>query len=839
MKINTQTFIKIPRTMGWIFTAAVALVAVTMQAQTPVPVFTNLWVVPAGTYAGLPANATANCRGVAISPVTTNVLYFSAVGGVNGGVAHVGTLAFTNGSNFLANLEGSSISGGTVATEGVRVADDGTVYGINLSGGVASTFKIYKWPSDTDIVTPTVVAANIPNGSSFTWRAGDYMDLRGSGASTEMVVVGNGSAAAITTNFVIFRPTDAACTNFTNFSITIPGAAVGVFSNYCGAGVAFEGTNNTIWIRRAGSQETRRISYDPLTLTATCDRTNAVDQSTCQGLKYYSTNGIGYLATVQASTAVNTLQRARVFQIPTSPTAALISVLNVTMPITVTGSQNGNGLGNVDARNGYFAFGAPGHGIAFYSVSFVTNSPPGVTLSSANPTVVAGYTNTFTATATGSTPLSYLWFFNNGTTNQIPGVPTNTYTIGPAQLTNAGSYFVIVTNPYGSATSSVSAFTVLPGKFTGYASNLWSLAPGSRSYLTTTDTQRGLAYDPVYNRLLLPSRSPTNAVHILDANDGADLGELDMALLLSPNPTPPGTFVFNLSGVADDGVVYVANLITSPSSDQFTIYRWDGATNSVTIGQAYAPANPGIARIGDTMAVRGAGPNTEILCSFRTGTNLALFLPNDGIGQTYGINILTVTNLPADAVANGFAGLGLAFGPGNTFWAKSSGFSLRLVAYDTNDMTAHVVATYTNLPAGEGPLGADNVNGFLATLGINQTPQNLSLYDVARGEPDAFQLDRELFSSNNANLNGTGAIAVDPGNRRIFALDSNNGLIALSYSLYYVNIGVTLNGGIVAWPGTGNLQSAPAVTGPYTDVIGATTPYTNTVAGQLYFRVRR
>ena len=847
MKKITQTLKGIPLVRG-IFAVSVSLITVTAPAYAQVftPTFTNIWVVPAGTYAGMPANTANNCRGVAIDTVTTNVLYFSSIGGANGGASHVGTLDFLNGSNFLANLNGTGISGGTVGTEGVRVADDGSVYGCNLSGASNSTFKIYKWPSDTDTVTaPSIVYLstnqffNPPSTNSFQWRIGDYMDLRGSGASTEIVVVGNGiaSAGTITTNFVVFRPTDASCTNFTNFSITIPGSTLGVTTNFCGGGVTFEGTNNAIWIRRPGSPETRRVAYNPATLTATVTRTNAVDQTACQGLKYYSQNGVELLATVQANTVLNTVQIARVFQIPAAPTGPLVSVLTANIPL-VTGSQNANGLGNVDAKNGYFIFGAPGNGLSFFRVDFISNSPPSVTLSSANPTVVAGFTNTFTAAATGSAPLSYLWFFgSNGTTNQIPGVTTNTYTIGPVQVTNSGSYFVIVTNPYGSVTSSPSAFTVLPAKFTGYATNLWSIAPGSRSYLNTSDAQRGLAYDAVSNRVVVVSRVPSNSVYLLDADSGADVGTLDVSLLLPPN-TAPGFFPINLTGVGDDGAIYVANLITSPAADNFSIYRWASADTTVSPTQPYV-GNPAVARLGDSMAVRGGGPDTQILCSFRTGTNLALFLPNDGIGLSFGFNLITVTNLPADAVANGFAGLGLAFGPGNTFWAKSSAFNLRLVAFDTNDFNAHVIATYTNLPSGEGVLGADNVNGYVATLGVTETPQNLSLWDVARGEPVAGQLDRELFGSNNPNLNGTGAIVFDPAHRRFFALDSNNGIIAASYSQYYLNIGPVAGGGIVTWPGTGDLQSSTNVLSGYTDIIGATTPYTNTASGQLYFRVRR
>jgi hypothetical protein len=43
---------------------------------------------------------------------------------------------------------------------------------------------------------------------------------------------------------------------------------------------------------------------------------------------------------------------------------------------------------------------------------------------------------------------------------------------------------------------------------------------------------------------------------------------------------------------------------------------------------------------------------------------------------------------------------------------------------------------------------------------------------------------------------------------------------------------------VLTWT-AGVLQSAPAVTGPYTDATGATSPYTNSASGaQQFFRVR-
>jgi hypothetical protein len=59
----------------------------------------------------------------------------------------------------------------------------------------------------------------------------------------------------------------------------------------------------------------------------------------------------------------------------------------------------------------------------------------------------------------------------------------------------------------------------------------------------------------------------------------------------------------------------------------------------------------------------------------------------------------------------------------------------------------------------------------------------------------------------------------------------------MSYASFQLQI--TPSGGavVLAWP-FGTLQSAGEATGVYTDVIGATSPYTNAIAGQRkFFRV--
>jgi uncharacterized repeat protein (TIGR02543 family) len=70
----------------------------------------------------------------------------------------------------------------------------------------------------------------------------------------------------------------------------------------------------------------------------------------------------------------------------------------------------------------------------------------------------AGGTVTFTVGAGGTTPLTYQWYFKNA---PLPGQRLSSLGLTNIQAGNAGGYFVVVTNAYGSATSAVATLTVV------------------------------------------------------------------------------------------------------------------------------------------------------------------------------------------------------------------------------------------------------------------------------------------------------------------------------------------------------------------------------------------
>ena len=87
-----------------------------------------------------------------------------------------------------------------------------------------------------------------------------------------------------------------------------------------------------------------------------------------------------------------------------------------------------------------------------------STSAPTFTTQPQSQTVTVGSNVTFTAAASGATPLGYQWRFNNG---NITGATNPSVTLMNVQTSNAGNYTVVVTNGYGSDTSSTAALTVL------------------------------------------------------------------------------------------------------------------------------------------------------------------------------------------------------------------------------------------------------------------------------------------------------------------------------------------------------------------------------------------
>jgi RHS repeat-associated protein len=88
-----------------------------------------------------------------------------------------------------------------------------------------------------------------------------------------------------------------------------------------------------------------------------------------------------------------------------------------------------------------------------------SGTAPSITVQPQGKTVSPGQTATFSVTATGTAPLSYQW--KKGGVD-IPGATASSYTTPATQTSDNGStYTVVITNPFGGATSSAATLTVV------------------------------------------------------------------------------------------------------------------------------------------------------------------------------------------------------------------------------------------------------------------------------------------------------------------------------------------------------------------------------------------
>ena len=327
--------------------------------------------------------------------------------------------------------------------------------------------------------------------------------------------------------------------------------------------------------------------------------------------------------------------------------------------------------------------------------------------------------------------------------------------------------------------------------FTFYGSQvlapLWSLAPGSRPYLTNDSAtssalEAGMAYNPVTAHLVVGSLINTNTLrgfYILDALSGNDLGQLPQTNSSGVNvfsPLAAGVYYPGYSiGVASDGAIYAASR-QQTTSQKFAIYRWASETSAVSV--AYGPTTVGSLPFGYDFCVRGAGTSTQIIVG----------QGNSPAGGSYAILFTTANGTTFSFTAFGsisgnsdYYG-GIAFGTNGTFYA--GGFPSTALEY-VNYSNKTTLATYplaAQSGLSFGPLGVDLVNGrviALATATTAGTSHSVNLFEMSALTTSANNPTNTFYTgSTNANPTGSGSVAITPNGSYAFVLDTQNGITA-------------------------------------------------------------
>lgn len=871
--------------------AACAVLTLTSLANAQSYVASFLWYNTNGV-ANIANNS--NNRGLACN-VLSNQVY---VADRNSTPGHISVFDGTSGAVLATNLPGI-----TIAPYNVACADDGVIYAAPLVvTASASNLGIYSWqnwlasqyqcytPSGSDATANPLVVGN---------RVGDTMAIFGGGVNTEIALwINSGSSTKGTTNLLVFTTTDGQ--NFTPTLISVVGLPVGSDSGPQ-HGIAFVNSTNIIYRPGFGSSVYMialppNFASLPSPVAASVVSTNTTLPSGGGSDVYlfsYSPDGklladYGQIVSSGSSTALG------FYDISSFPAANNLGGTNTphynangnfTGVVALGGQGKTNAVYVLDSNNGVWGF----------SLTFVAAAVSPV-ISGYN---IGGvyYTNygplTFNVTAAGTSPLVYYWQYNtvsNQATATTVFVATNNgaYTINPLTVSASGWYDCIVSNSAGFTNTPPAQLTISSALTSPYVTNLWSLpADGSTPYQDTSYNTRGLAFDPNTMSLLLAEHSAAQ-IYALNATNGQF-----KFMTTTPQTGLPAGSIFPLGQVrvADDGAVYVCNVSSYQPGQQtggvdFSITRFDsvvsatnadGSINPTNTFEAaftgdpgaYWPGNPGNSsqdRWGDSMAVRGGGTNTQILLgSYRTvganlygsgpGTNVAIFTTADGINFTP--TTVAVTNAP-----DGFSYLGVAWGAGNTFWAKSPGYDLYQIQYDLTTGIGWVIQDISSTTGSAGSIenvagiGLDVANNILAGVNFGDIPNDVELFQIPVANNLADPYYQAFFPLYANNINGNAA--TDIKFPYIFSLDAINGIIGLEYAVPVLpfNITSTTSGNqqILTWPtvighsyqlqATNSLSGGAA--GPWPNVGPAVTvpasgtlSYTNTVSGSstMFYRV--
>lgn len=311
-----------------------------------------------------------------------------------------------------------------------------------------------------------------------------------------------------------------------------------------------------------------------------------------------------------------------------------------------------------------------------------------------------------------------------------------------------------------------------------FGSNGW-LAPGSSAYVTTGNTERGLAYNPVTGNLVLASRAGGNNVRILDGITGADLGGLDATGITG------GTFAINMPGVADDGSIYVCNLSTSATA-AFKVYKWDSeALGLVTPPTVAYNAASGIARTGDSFAVTGGSGSNPV--QFAGSGSVAASAAQNScfvVGTVDGTNTSTAfVNVAGTTTTSNDYRLALTFVDQDTL-IGTQGANARLTSFAGSTAT---VDASIGLAAAQRAMDYAVVGGLPVLAVIDSNSSLVSVYDVSLpGSPLLLTSATATTGTLTANANGTGGVAwgaISGNTAVLYAMNSNQGIQAFAVSV--------------------------------------------------------
>ena len=412
-------------------------------------------------------------------------------------------------------------------------------------------------------------------------------------------------------------------------------------------------------------------------------------------------------------------------------------------PVHRTGISDATGFyGSVDLPPGSYTLSATFEGFAPVSTGFSITAGVVKTLDVILPILAAGTRPSilsqphdgatsvgggaaFSVTATGTAPMAYQWFANS---NPLAGATWSSLALTNGQLTNAGTYYVRVTNSFGLSNSTTAILTVTgalpvvlvpPQTQTAIAGNSLSLSVGASGSMPMTYQWlcRGSQVGSGSSTLVLSNVQPVQAgdysVRLTNAYGWAtsSIGVLTVNYALNTSANGSGTVAKspNQAGYAPGSVV----VLTASPATNANFVEWSGdatgadnprsvwLTNNLTMA-----ANFNQSAVAADLIVDNTNAQAAFYGTWSTGTNVGKYGPDYryAYGSLSGVsNALFRPNLPLDGKYDVFIwyneGSNRATNaPWTTYW--NNGLATCYVNQQTNGAQWVKIATAKDFVAG-------------------------------------------------------------------------------------------------------------------------------------------
>lgn len=444
----------------------------------------------------------------------------------------------------------------------------------------------------------------------------------------------------------------------------------------------------------------------------------------------------------------------------------------------------------------------------------------------------AGRTATFSVNANGTTPLSYQWYKG---TSPIPGATSDILNFTCAYADNGAAYKVVVTNAYGAATSAPAALTVLTDLIVESSPASVTRNVGSKAaFIAVPAGALPVTYQWYKGATAIPGA--TDEVLWLSSLKLTDDQSTYYARLANPwasTNTEPATLTVVQRPVTVPVTGYAKIVM---ADDPVAFWRLDEPEGSMTAVDA--------AGTFDGAYLPGPGTVTYGVASgIPRETDKAIAVSGKGQVQIpYALELnphgpFTVELWVKPATLNpgpDFRDVSTSEGSGPHGWLlyQMLDNSMVWVLFSENWNAAWVGAAP--------PVQAEAWYHVVLAYDGNLFRSFLNGQPVAEQAYDAFVPNGDGWTSLGFRFDGGG----DGFDGAIDDVAFYNKALTAGQIQAHYNATVRLdlarqgNNIVLSWP-FGTLQQADAVTGPYSDVNGATSPSTNSISGNVkYYRVK-